>query len=139
LSSKQRVALLAVAALIAVVAFVALRPSKKDTDQTGAGTTSPSSQPTQSTPGAQAPQRKPLPPLLKAGEERTLSFTKGETVRFRVRHSTSEEVHVHGYDISRELPAGRTTTVKFKADIEGIFEIELERSGTPLGKLEVEP
>jgi hypothetical protein len=60
-------------------------------------------------------------------------------VRFRVRHGDAEEVHIHGYDIKKELAANETADVSFEASISGIFEIELEHSGTPLGRLKVEP
>lgn len=48
-------------------------------------------------------------------------------------------LHVHGYDISRPLPAGETVPVSFKATIPGIFEIELEGSHVLLARLEVRP
>ena len=60
-------------------------------------------------------------------------------MRFRVRHGDAEEVHVHGYDITKDLAANETANVSFEASIPGIFEIELEHSGTPLGRLKVEP
>ena len=60
-------------------------------------------------------------------------------MRFRVRHDEAEEVHIHGYDIKQELVANETANVSFDASIPGIFEIELEHSGTPLGRLKVEP
>jgi len=50
-----------------------------------------------------------------------------------------EEVHIHGYDITKNLAANETANVSFEASIPGIFEIELEHSGTPLGRLKVEP
>jgi hypothetical protein len=143
----QRIALLAVAALIAVVAFVALRPSD-DNDETAAinpgertGEQAPSAASTENPETSSTPTEPstPKPPLLRAGAERTLSFERGDTVRFRVRHPSAEEVHVHGYDISKEVPADRTVTLSFPADLEGIFEIELEQSGTPLGRLQVQP
>jgi hypothetical protein len=52
---------------------------------------------------------------------------------------TAEEVHVHGYDLSFDLEPGKMKTVEFKADLEGVFEIELEQSAVPLAKLVVNP
>ena len=46
---------------------------------------------------------------------------------------------MHGYDVLKAAPAGRTVRLSFAASIEGIFEIELERSGTVIGKLKFEP
>ena len=60
-------------------------------------------------------------------------------MRFRVRHGDAEEVHIHGYDIKKDLAPNETADVSFEASIPGIFEIELEHSGTPLGRLKVEP
>ena len=144
---NQRIALLAVAALIAVVAVVALRPSDNDTAaSTPEPTTTAEQQPATTGPTnttdstrATSAEPKPEPPLLIAGRERQLSFKKGDTVRFRVRHAAAEEVHVHGYDIAKDLPAGKTVTMSFKANLEGIFEVELEHSATHLGSLKVEP
>ncbi|CAA9477847.1 MAG: hypothetical protein AVDCRST_MAG69-565 [uncultured Solirubrobacteraceae bacterium] len=146
MSRNQRLTLVAIAALIAVVAFVALRPSD---DPTTASNARPAAERESAAPAADDStrsatdrperRRKPKPPLLVAGSERTLRYTKGETVRFRVRHPTPEEVHVHGYDVAEDLPAGRTVTVQFPAELEGIFEVELEGSHTPLGSIRVDP
>ena len=54
-------------------------------------------------------------------------------MRFRVVSDKAEEVHVHGYDIKKDLQPNKTETVSFKATITGIFEIELEGSATQLG------
>lgn len=138
--------MVAIAALIAVVAFVALRPSDdldhrvQHPDHHGAGSAAPATEdPDTSTDDRPERKPKPEPPLLVAGSERTLRYTKGQTVRFRVRHPTAEEVHVHVYDIAKDLPADRTVTVRFPAELEGIFEVELEGAHTPLGSIRVDP
>jgi len=56
-----------------------------------------------------------------------------------VRSDTDEEIHVHAYDIEREVPAGKTITVSFKATITGIVEIEFHGSEEQIGELTVEP
>jgi voltage-gated potassium channel Kch len=68
-----------------------------------------------------------------------LEYEAGEQVRFRVRSDAADELHVHGYDVERELPAGRTVTVAFPATIEGIFEAELHGSGEQIAELRIEP
>jgi hypothetical protein len=68
-----------------------------------------------------------------------LEFDAGETVRFAVRSDAPDELHVHGYDVERELPAGRTVRVEFPASIEGIFEAELHGSGEQIAELRVNP
>ena len=136
MSRAQRLTFLGVAAIIAVVAVIVLSGGGDETDKAADATATP----TPSTSEATAtPTPKPKPPLLRAGKEPTLSFDQGDTVRFRVRHGEAEEVHVHGYDIKKDLAANETANVSFEASIPGIFEIELEHSGTPLGRLKVEP
>ena len=70
---------------------------------------------------------------------RTISVTHGDTVRFRVRSSVAEEVHVHGYDLTKDIEPGRTATMSFRAALEGVFEIEFEHSGTQIASLRVAP
>ena len=68
-----------------------------------------------------------------------LEYDAGEQVRFRVRSNRADEVHVHGYDIEKEIPAGGTVTLSFPADIEGIFEVELHESEAQIAELRVNP
>jgi FtsP/CotA-like multicopper oxidase with cupredoxin domain len=63
----------------------------------------------------------------------------GDRVRFVVQADAPEEVHVHGYDISKDVGPGQDALVDFVADLEGIFEIELENSGVQIVELVVEP
>ena len=72
------------------------------------------------------------------GVER-LQFTRGERVRFKVRSDVADEVHVHGYDVSKDVSAGGSVTFSFPATIEGRFEVELEAAHTQIAELEVEP
>ena len=60
-------------------------------------------------------------------------------MRFRVRSPEDEEVHIHGYDIKKDVKAGETTQICFKATIDGIFEIEFEDSATQIAELRVDP
>ena len=46
-------------------------------------------------------------------------------------------MHVHGYEIEKELPAGQQVTVDFTADQTGVFEIETHESELQLAQLEV--
>lgn len=73
------------------------------------------------------------------GGVRQLEFDAGERVRFQVRSNTADEVHVHGYDVTERLPAGQAAPVSFRAEIEGIFEVELHGSGMQIAELRVNP
>ena len=70
---------------------------------------------------------------------RTLTFVKGERVAFEVVSDVADEIHVHGYDLRKDVAPGATARYAFKATIEGRFEIELENAGTLIATLEVAP
>jgi hypothetical protein len=65
------------------------------------------------------------------------SVPLGSLVEIVLMSDVSEELHIHGYDLTVEVGAGETRRVRFTADIPGIFEVELERSGTPVLDLTV--
>lgn len=149
MSKGQRFTFLAIAAVIAIVAVVVLAGSgddePADSGEQAAATATPSAtaEPQEASPQETAtptpePTPKP-PPLLRAGKVTKLKATEGETVRFRVRSGTDEEIHVHAYDITREIPAGKTVDVAFKATITGVVEIEFHGSGEQIAELTVEP
>lgn len=68
-----------------------------------------------------------------------LSYDEGERVRFKVKSGVSDEVHMHGYDIGKEVEAGGSVTFDFPATIEGVFEAELENRGEQILELTVNP
>ncbi|MCP9491068.1 MAG: hypothetical protein MSC31_14520 [Solirubrobacteraceae bacterium MAG38_C4-C5] len=146
MSTRQRVGLVTLAVTVLAVAFVALRPADDDERPASAATpapTSPTATPDTDTPTepptATEPAQPSAPLLTADGTPRSIEVIQGEDVRFRVRSSEGERLHVHGYDIFRELAPEKTVELSFPAELEGIFEIELERSGTLLAELEVYP
>src|SRR4051812_43154165 len=78
-------------------------------------------------------------PLLTGDKVVKIEVGKGDTVRFRVRSPQADEVHVHGYDLKKDLPANQTVSMSFKATIDGIFEIEFEEQGKQIASLRVNP
>jgi hypothetical protein len=72
------------------------------------------------------------------GVER-LEYANGERVRLVIRSDVTDEVHVHGYDLTEEVAAGGSARFDFRATIEGIFEIELEGRKEQIAKLVVRP
>jgi hypothetical protein len=145
MSRGARLAFLAVAVVILVVAFVALRPAAKDPETTAdTPTTTPTATDTSTPePGeTETPTPKPTVdpgPLLTGSGVQKLRVDKGDTVRFRVRAPRDEEVHIHGYNIKKDVKGGQTARVSFKATIDGIFEIEFEDSATQIAELRVDP
>ena len=61
----------------------------------------------------------------------------GDRVVLRITSDVAEEVHVHGYDLSRPVPAGGTVDIPVEARIPGVFEVELHQSGRVLFQLRV--
>ncbi len=68
-----------------------------------------------------------------------VTVQKGDRVVLVVESDAADEVHLHGYDITRDVPAGGTVRLRFKADVPGRFEVELENRGTQIADLTVEP
>jgi hypothetical protein len=73
------------------------------------------------------------------GGVQTLEFSAGEEIRFRVSSDAAEEIHVHGYDIAKDVPAGGTIEFDFPAELEGIYEAELEGLGVQIAELRINP
>jgi len=124
----------------AVVLFVVLRDDDGDTEQ--AATTTPATT-TATTQKQKQTKPKVTTIVVKGGEPaggvQELEYTRGEVVRFQVDSDVAEEVHVHGYDVIEEVAPGKLASFSFPADIEGVFEVELEGSATQIAELTVEP
>jgi hypothetical protein len=154
---RARIIIIVLAVLGLVVAFVAANDSGDDGQPTPAATTAAAQQPAATTTAPQdgagetattttpAAPAEPAPPLVRVtggqpqGGVKKLRFRSGERVRFRVRTDTPDEIHIHGYDITKALPAGRTVTVSFPGRLEGRFDVELHGAGTQIASLEVRP
>lgn len=68
-----------------------------------------------------------------------LTYNEGEQVRFKVDSDVSDEVHMHGYDIMKDVEAGGSVSFDFPATIEGVFEAELEGRKEQILELTVNP
>lgn len=73
------------------------------------------------------------------GGIKQLTYNKGEDVRFKVDSDVSDEVHMHGYDIMKDVKAGGSVSFDFPATIEGVFEAELEGRKEQILELTVNP
>jgi hypothetical protein len=68
-----------------------------------------------------------------------LEYSAGDEVRFRVSSDAAEEIHVHGFDLAKDVAAGGTVEFAFPADLEGIYEVELEQLGVQIAELQINP
>lgn len=74
------------------------------------------------------------------GGVQELVYNKGDRIHFKVKVPFAEEIHLHGYDVAKEVPkGGGTVTYDLKADLEGEFEAELEDRAEQVAALKVEP
>lgn len=78
-------------------------------------------------------------PTLRAGKVTKITTDKGDLVTFKVKSSNNEIVHIHGYDKEVAVPAGKTITVRIRANIDGVFPIEFHESDQQIGSLVVNP
>jgi hypothetical protein len=62
----------------------------------------------------------------------------GQKVRVQVEADRAEEVHVHGYDLKKDVAPGKPAVIEFTADVPGVFEVELEESSLRLFELQVQ-
>lgn len=155
MSGAARIGVLVATVLVLALAFVLLSPEADDDSNTAdtptttaPGTTSETPAPT-TTVTSEAPPAADHEPafervLVRAGKPRggvqTITAEKGERARIEVISSdTSDEVHLHGYDISRDVKPGKNARFSFDADAEGIFEMELHGTHTQIAKLVVTP
>jgi hypothetical protein len=74
-----------------------------------------------------------------AGGVRRLEFKRGDFVRFSVHSRVADEVHIHGFDITKALPANRIVLFAFRADIEGVFEVVLHGGHVKIAELRIKP
>ena len=67
------------------------------------------------------------------------TVAKGGTVALVVHSDVADEVHLHGYDLMKDVRAGGTVEYDFPASIEGVFEAELEGRKEQIIELRVNP
>jgi hypothetical protein len=134
-------ALAALLALVVALLPVAACGGGNGETTTGAATTATTGdeKPAKSNGRAAAPPTIVVRDGEPVGGVRELEFEAGERIRFRVRSDLADELHVHGYDVNEEIPAGRSAAISFPAEIEGIFEVELHGSGAQIAELRVNP
>lgn len=153
MNSTRRLIAIAGIVVVAAIGFVVAKASDDSSTPSSASQTVAVTQPggaAATTPGPgtkTTPARRAAPAVPKivveglkpVGGVKELVFRKGETIRFTVVSDQPEEIHLHGYDVAKDVAPGRPATFAVPAKIEGIFEAELEHSGTQIASITVEP
>jgi hypothetical protein len=134
-NSTMRVVLGIGVVIVAVVLLIVLKKGNGESSSGGGSAT------TASKPGEAAPiitivvdqNGEPV------GGIAEISLNEGEEARFKVESAVADEVHMHGYDIAKDVRAGGTVNFDFPATLEGVFEAELESRKEQILELRVNP
>jgi hypothetical protein len=127
-SSTARAGVLVALVAAAVILFVVLKGGDSDSSNGSTATTA----------------AKPLVITVdKAGKPvdgvQKLTVSRGDRIRFTVDSAVADEVHLHGYDIPKDVKAGGSVSFDVPATLEGEFEAELESRHEQILDLTVNP
>jgi hypothetical protein len=143
----RRLVIVAVAVVVAVVLFVVLRQGDDEGEAQG---TSSTTLVTETTLTLTTPAPPPAPPPAArvqitveggrpVGGVESVTVARNRRVVLIVTSDVSEEVHLHGYNIARDVGPGQPARIAFRATIVGTVEAELELSGVPLARITTTP
>lgn len=71
------------------------------------------------------------------GEPVTIEVKPNQPALLRVDSDITDEVHLHGEDITYLIEANKITTIELKSGVSGVFEMELHEAGVGVGVLKV--
>jgi heme/copper-type cytochrome/quinol oxidase subunit 2 len=132
MNSTMRVVLGIGVVILAVVLLVVLKDNGNDSNDGPTTTASGSGEPAVTTIVIDK-SGKPV------GGIAEISVNEGDPVRFKVKSAIADEVHMHGYDIGKDVEAGGSVSFDFPATLEGVFEAELEGRKEQILELRVNP
>ncbi len=154
-SKGSRIAVIAGAIAVAVILFLVLRPTADEGGTDGGAPVSDqaSGEGDSGKPGGGSKQERAgrsgegqsgvieieVKDGSPVGGVQDVEVESGDEVSLLVDSDVDDEVHVHGYDETAEVARGDPARLEFAADIEGVFEVELEESHTEIARLEVSP
>jgi hypothetical protein len=142
MSRNQRILLIVAAVAVAVIAFVIANPGSDDDNGDQAAQTTATQTETEvetdvetETEVETQAETTPEPPQVSVtriqiqggqvqGGAQSIEVEQDEQVRIVVAADASDEIHLHGYDLTREAAPGAPARFNFKANAEGVFELE---------------
>lgn len=141
-----RALIIAATVVVAAVLFVVLRPDDDDETTTPPPQTNPT---TEREPTVPPPRPPALPPPARVrimvrdgrpvGGIRRVTVGRGRRVVLTVSADVSDHVHLHGYNVFRDVAPGRPARIAFRATILGTVEVELEERRIPVATVTVQP
>jgi hypothetical protein len=137
--------------VVAAVLFLLLRPGDDDASTSPPPPpppTTPATVPTEPTePPPPPPPPRPtvvrVPITVRGGTPvggiRRVTVARNRNVLLIVRADVSDHVHLHGYNVMRDVGPGAPARLQFRATIPGRFEVELEDAGLQIADITVNP
>jgi hypothetical protein len=143
----KRLLIVVLAVVLAAGLFLFFRSRDEDPSASTTTTTAPTT--TADTTTGIVPQTPPPPPAPPKPEQirivvrgakpvggvKEVTVARGERVVLVVTSDVADELHLHGYNLTRELIPGKTVRLPFRATINGTVEAELESRGLPLVRI----
>jgi hypothetical protein len=142
-----RVLIVAAALIAAGGLFLLLRPDD-DEGSSASTTTQETTAPTTTLPPPPPAPPSPPPParvriVVRDGQPvggvRRVTVSEGRRVVLIITSDVADHVHLHGYDIMRDVAPGRPARIAFRATIVGTVEAELEDRRLPLVRIVTQP
>jgi hypothetical protein len=149
-----RLLIVAAALVVAGGLFLVLRPND-DEGETAATTTAATTTTTTTTtdvtepsvPPPPRPQGPPPPAQVRinvrggkpVGGVRRVTVGEGRRVVLIVTSDVADHVHLHGYNVFRDVAPGMPARLAFRATIVGTVEVELEDRHVPLARITTQP
>ena len=149
---RQRMMLLGIAAAIAVVAVAVALVAGGGDDSKDKSTSETTAAQTVTGTGDTSTTTKTTPPEpqgtqetidIKGGEPdggaKDIKVKKDDALEITVNSDQEVPIHFHGYDIEKDAAPGKPAVFKLKAENEGVYEIEIESTGTRIAEVTVSP
>jgi len=135
--------LLVVAATVASIALVGCGSNDSESASTDTTTTETTTTTTDTTTTTEAEKPTEVKVVVVNGSPQggivRQTVNKDDQVVLVVTSDVADEIHLHGYDKAKDVAAGGTIRLPFKATIPGRFEAELESRGVQIAEITVEP
>jgi hypothetical protein len=135
-STALRLLILIAGAFVAVVLFFVFRGDDDGGSQAQATTNT-------TTTGTTSTAQEPPPKVFRINTTvpgiKRISVKQDRRVIIVVVADSTQEVHLHGYDLKSVVTSARPAGFNFRADEPGRFEVEFEGSGQQIAELTVNP
>jgi hypothetical protein len=140
MDKRQRVVLLGVAAVIAAVAIVIAISSGGDDKKSSSTNTSSTAAQDTAAPAKPQPEQINIKGGQPDGGVKQIKVSKNDPLEIVVNSDAKVPIHFHGYDIEKPAAPGKPAVFNLKkANIDGVFEMEVESTKTKIASITVTP